>query len=131
LREALDQTGALLGPLLIAAILYLKGGYPTGNAVLAVPAVLSLIVLSVGRVLYPRPRDVEVADALVYVVVIGEFKRGKSTLINALLGEDVLPTGVTPVTAVPTLVRFGPGRDLPMRWQRSAHSPRTAARLRY
>jgi MFS family permease len=62
LREALDQTGALLGPLLIAAILYVKGGYPTGYAVLAVPAVLSLIVLSVGRVLYPRPRDLEVAE---------------------------------------------------------------------
>jgi hypothetical protein len=62
LREALDQTGALLGPLLIAAILYVKRGYPTGYAVLAVPAVLSLLVLSVGRVLYPRPRDLEVAE---------------------------------------------------------------------
>ncbi|HVC03538.1 MAG TPA: dynamin family protein [Candidatus Acidoferrales bacterium] len=43
-----------------------------------------------------------------YVAVIGEFKRGKSTLINALLDDLLLPTGVVPVTAVPTLVRFGP-----------------------
>ena len=36
------------------------------------------------------------------IVVIGEAKRGKSTLINALLGRSVLPTGVVPVTAVTT-----------------------------
>jgi GTP-binding protein EngB required for normal cell division len=36
------------------------------------------------------------------VLVVGEAKRGKSTLINALLGRAVLPTGVTPLTAVET-----------------------------
>jgi GTP-binding protein EngB required for normal cell division len=53
----------------------------------------------------------EAADKLaglgLYVAVIGEFKRGKTTLINALLGADLLPTGVLPVTAIPALVRFG------------------------
>jgi hypothetical protein len=41
------------------------------------------------------------------VLVAGEAKRGKSTLINALLGHPVLPTGVTPLTAVTTTVRYG------------------------
>ena len=41
------------------------------------------------------------------VLVAGEAKRGKSTLINALLGSAVLPTGVTPLTAVATTVRYG------------------------
>jgi GTP-binding protein EngB required for normal cell division len=41
------------------------------------------------------------------VLVAGEAKRGKSTLINALLGRAVLPTGVTPLTAVATTVRYG------------------------
>ena len=41
------------------------------------------------------------------VLVTGEAKRGKSTLINALLGRDVLPSGVTPLTAVATTVRYG------------------------
>jgi Dynamin family len=44
------------------------------------------------------------------VLIVGEFKRGKSTLLNALVGEDLLPTGVEPVTAVPTGVRSGPRR---------------------
>ncbi len=36
------------------------------------------------------------------VVVLGEFNHGKSTVVNALLGEDVLPVGITPTTAVIT-----------------------------
>lgn len=41
------------------------------------------------------------------ISVAGEFKRGKSTLVNALLGDEVLPAGVLPLTAIPTEVRFG------------------------
>lgn len=41
------------------------------------------------------------------VAVAGEFKRGKSTLINALLQTDVCPTDADIVTAVPTLIRYG------------------------
>jgi GTP-binding protein EngB required for normal cell division len=41
------------------------------------------------------------------VLVVGEAKRGKSTLVNALLGRDVLPMGVTPLTAVPATVTHG------------------------
>ena len=41
------------------------------------------------------------------VLVAGEAKRGKSTLINALLDRDVLPSGVTPLTALATTVQYG------------------------
>jgi len=41
------------------------------------------------------------------IAVIGEFKRGKSTFINALLGEKVLPSGVTPCSAALTRVTYG------------------------
>ena len=41
------------------------------------------------------------------VLVVGEAKRGKSTLVNALLRRDLLPSGVTPLTAVTTTVRYG------------------------
>ena len=40
------------------------------------------------------------------VLVAGEAKRGKSTLVNALLSRPVLPSGVTPLTAVATTVRY-------------------------
>lgn len=41
------------------------------------------------------------------LVVLGEFNHGKSTVVNALLGEDVLPVGITPTTAVITHLVHG------------------------
>jgi GTP-binding protein EngB required for normal cell division len=41
------------------------------------------------------------------LAVVGQFKRGKSTFINALLGDNVLPTGVIPLTAVATFIAWG------------------------
>lgn len=48
------------------------------------------------------------AEGRFYVACVGQFKRGKSTLLNALVGEPVLPTGVVPVTAAVTVLRHGP-----------------------
>lgn len=42
------------------------------------------------------------------VAVLGQFKSGKSSLLNALIGSDLLPVGVTPVTAVVTRLVAGP-----------------------
>jgi GTP-binding protein EngB required for normal cell division len=38
-------------------------------------------------------------DERFHLVVLGEFNHGKSTFVNSLLGQDVLPTGITPTTA--------------------------------
>jgi len=54
-----------------------------------------------------RELSARIAEGRFYVACVGQFKRGKSTLINALIGEPVLPTGFIPVTAVPTVIRFG------------------------
>lgn len=45
------------------------------------------------------------------LVVCGEFKRGKSSLINALLGEDVVPTNVTAETVTLNRIQYGPHRN--------------------
>ncbi|MCL4442091.1 MAG: dynamin family protein, partial [Firmicutes bacterium] len=41
------------------------------------------------------------------LVVLGEFKRGKTTFLNALLGADLLPTAVVPLTSIVTLIEYG------------------------
>ncbi|MBR3718342.1 MAG: dynamin family protein, partial [Firmicutes bacterium] len=46
-------------------------------------------------------------DQSITVSVIGQFKRGKSCLVNALLGEDILPTGIVPITSAATKIRYG------------------------
>jgi hypothetical protein len=58
-----------------------------------------------------------VAEGRFYVACVGQFKRGKSTLIGALVGENLLPTGFVPVTAVPTVIRFGNQRTARVRLQ--------------
>src|SRR5690349_3233184 len=44
------------------------------------------------------------------VLVMGEFRRGKSTFINAMLGEKVLPSLAIPTTAIITEVKWGEPR---------------------
>ncbi len=48
------------------------------------------------------------AEERFHLAILGQFKRGKSTLLNALLGDDLLPTSVVPLTAMPTFIRSGP-----------------------
>lgn len=47
------------------------------------------------------------AEGRFFVACVGQFKRGKSTLLNALIGADILPTGTVPVTSVVTVLRYG------------------------
>jgi small GTP-binding protein len=46
-------------------------------------------------------------DDLFLIVIVGEYNSGKSAFINALLGKDILETGVTPTTSNITLLRYG------------------------
>jgi len=46
-------------------------------------------------------------DELFLIVIAGEFNAGKSALVNALLGQKVLPEGATPTTSRVTLVKWG------------------------
>ncbi len=59
LHEALDQTGAVLGPLAVAGVLYLKGDYRVAFAALGISALLALGTLIAARITYPTPRDFE------------------------------------------------------------------------
>ena len=53
------------------------------------------------------------------VAMLGQFKRGKSTLLNALLGVPLLPTGIIPVTAIPTYVRAANSPSLRIEFESS------------
>jgi len=59
-----------------------------------------------------------IAEGRFYVACVGQFKRGKSTLLNALIGHPILPSGIVPVTAVPTIMRFGQRYGARLRLQR-------------
>jgi MFS family permease len=61
LHEALDQAGALLGPLAMAAILALRHEYSLAFLALGIPAATTLFILVAARVIYPRPEELEAA----------------------------------------------------------------------
>jgi MFS family permease len=59
-HEALDQFGALVGPLIVALVLAKRGDYRLAFVTLAVPGIITLALLAAARFLYPRPQDMEV-----------------------------------------------------------------------
>ena len=61
LHEALDQAGAMIGPLVVAFVLALRGNYAEALAWLAVPAGITLGFLVIARLVYPSPSDLESA----------------------------------------------------------------------
>jgi MFS family permease len=87
LHEAMDQTGAVMGPLAVAAMVYFQGEYRNAFTILIVPAVLGLIVLLVLQRLYPNPSDFEVETVAneqeklprifwIYLVAVGIIAAG-------------------------------------------------------
>jgi len=57
------------------------------------------------------------AEGRFHVAVLGQFKRGKSTLLNALTGEPILPVGVAPLTAAPPFIQYGEMPKIKVKYQ--------------
>jgi MFS family permease len=120
LHEALDQLGAMLGPLLVAAVYAWRGEYRTGFAVLLIPALLALAVLLLARASYPRPHDLEVrsgpleAEGLPFVFWL---YLGTVALVAAgyadfpLIAFHFLNTGSVPEVWIPILYSVAMGVD--------------------
>ncbi|MCX5874199.1 MAG: MFS transporter [Deltaproteobacteria bacterium] len=87
LHEALDQIGAILGPLVVAAVFSFRGTYQAGFALLLIPALIALSVLFTAYRLYPRPHDLGSATVKIeskgfpksfwiYIIAIGCIAAG-------------------------------------------------------
>jgi hypothetical protein len=64
LNEFFDQFGATVGPLVVAWVLFLKGRYQDGYAMLLISALLCLGLLVVARLLFPKPQDLDKNQAV-------------------------------------------------------------------
>ncbi len=56
--------------------------------------------------LYEELRE-KIQNNVFNLVVLGQFKRGKTSLINALLGAEILPTAIVPLTSIATILKYG------------------------
>src|SRR5213078_2995748 len=61
LNEALDQTGAAIGPLILSVILFERRNYQAGFALLLIPALITIVVILAARYFFPEPHDLEPA----------------------------------------------------------------------
>lgn len=88
LHEALDRAGAMLGPLLVAIILYFKNSYQFSFAILIIPAILALCGLVVARWLYPSPHELNIYQK------IGEIKNlQQKSFWLYLIGASLVAAG--------------------------------------
>ncbi len=121
LHEAMDQAGAVLGPLLMAAALAFRQSYRLGFAVLLVPALLALATLALARLRYPTPRDFEekAATALedgrfprrfwLYLAAVALVALGYADF--PLIAYHFKQAGVAPDTWIPLLYAVAMGVD--------------------
>ena len=120
LHEAMDQIGAILGPLIVTAVLYFGGGYRTSFAILLVPAILALSVLVVARLLYPHPRRFETAPARpqtkgfprvfwLYLVAVSLIAAGYADF--ALIGYHFEKASIASPDLIPILYAVAMGVD--------------------
>lgn len=63
---------------------------------------------------------IKLAEDRFTLAVLGQFKRGKSSLMNAIVGEELLPTGVLPLTSAITILRYGPNERLIIEKEKSS-----------
>jgi MFS family permease len=110
LHEAMDQSGALIGPLVVAAVLASRGSYRPAFAVLVIPAAITLALLVVARLEYPRPEDLEPevqeirADGLpraFWIYLVGAALVGAGFADFALIAFRFQKTSVVPATWIP------------------------------
>ncbi len=62
-----------------------------------------------------RQLQARLAEDRFNLAVVGQFKRGKSTLMNAVIGRDLLPTGLLPLTSAITTLCYGPAERVVLR----------------
>ena len=119
-HEAMDQIGAVTGPLIVAAVLYYRGGYREGFAVLLLPAVLALVVIAVAARLYPHPQHLEVSAPTLettgftrpywlYVVAVGLLGAGFADF--PLIAYHFGKTAVLPSDWIPLFYAVAMGVD--------------------
>jgi predicted MFS family arabinose efflux permease len=109
LNEALDQAGATIGPLIIALVLFIKGGYRQGYALLAIPAIVTVATILIARRWFPRPSDLEAGHRVdrqglsrrywIYLVAAGLVAAGFADF--ALIGYHFQQMSIISPTLIP------------------------------
>jgi MFS family permease len=120
LREALDAAGGMLGPLIVAAVVFIRGGYRPAFTVLVVPALLALGVLAAASRLFPRPHDLDVSQThlesrslprVFWVYLAGMGLIAIAYADFPLIAYHFAKAGVVPLAWIPLLYAIAMGTE--------------------
>jgi MFS family permease len=120
LHQALDQTGAVVGPVIVSGVLFLGNDYRAAFAVLLAPALVSISLVLTARLLFPRPRDFELAPPAldpaglaptfrVYLVAVAFIAAGYADF--ALIAYHFGKAAVMPAMWIPLVYAIAMGVD--------------------
>ncbi len=119
LHEAMDQVGAMLGPIIVAVVLAVKGSYQYSFGVLVIPAVLAMTVLAIARHTYPHPHDLEPAvsaqstrfQSTYWLYLTGVACIALGFVDFSLISFHAKTTGLVPDTWIPLVYAGAMGID--------------------
>jgi MFS family permease len=120
LHEAMDQCGAVIGPLTVSALLYWRFGYQTAFALLAIPAAVSMMLVIAAKTLFPRPRDFDLTPPALrsqglprayWIYMAAVALLGAGYLDFALIGFHFGHTGVVSEATIPILFALAMASD--------------------
>ena len=103
--------------------------YVLHEQLLAMEGILAEYDAAEGLRLQVRQTVERLKSQLYRVAVIGEFKRGKSSLVNAIIGAQVLPTDILPMTAAVTRVTYGEKRKITIHFKDGSVQERSVEEL--
>lgn len=122
LHEAMDQTGAIIGPIVVAFVITLTGNLRDGFKILVIPAILAIVTLCIAKLYYPNPAELEDTNAgndipikrlpkklWLYLIAI--------TLVSAgyidypLIAYHLTKNKVVSTTEIPIIYALGMGCD--------------------
>jgi len=116
-NSALDETGATIGPLLMALVLFLHGSYRIGFALLLISSVLALMALTAARIVFPLPSRLEQEPAAqldhftasFWVFMLGSALFAAGLMSYELISFHFASTGTFSTATVPLLLAFATG----------------------
>jgi MFS family permease len=120
LHQAMDQTGAVLGPLAVTAVVWWRGdaagadGYRWAFAMLAIPAAITLALVVLSRVKYPDPRSLRPARPEVSGTSLG------TSYTRYLVGAALMAAGLADWALL--AFHLGGSGDVPLRWLAVAYA---------
>lgn len=117
LNSGLDETGATIGPLLMAVVLFLHGSYRTGFSLLLISSVLALAALTAARVVFPVPARLEKNEAAQqegFTASYWLFMLAGAVFAAGLLSYELISfylssNAVVGIASVPLLLAFATG----------------------